>query len=36
MKNTQPWVPVVTTLALSLAAAYVSAMVPEAEAAKLG
>ena len=36
MKNTQPWVPVVTTLALSLAAANVSAKVTEAEAAKLG
>lgn len=36
MKNTQPWVPVVTTLALSLAAANVRAKVTEAEAAKLG
>ncbi len=36
MKKTQPWVPVMTTLALSLAAASVAAKVPEADAAKLG
>jgi hypothetical protein len=32
----QSWVPVITTLALSVAAANVSAKVTEAEAAKLG
>ncbi len=36
MKKTQPWVPVITTLALSLAAANVYAKVTEAEAARLG
>ena len=36
MKKTQSWVPALTTLALSLAAANVSAKVTEDEAAKLG
>lgn len=36
MKRTPSWLPVMSTLALSIAAANVSAKVPEAEAAKLG